>query len=85
MDDDEMLAFPRTHLATNCPRRPHRGPEGPNEDLSQCPLCWTISWQFRPVGETFGEHLPDCSLPYWHESFCEPGGNGHPPARKIRG
>lgn len=39
-----------------CPRAPHRGPEGPNEDVSQCPLCWSLSWELRPEGETFGEH-----------------------------
>ena len=68
-----------------CPDRPHRGPEGPNEDLGQCPKCLMPSWSKRPEGETFGCHLPDCSLPVDHESFCVGGGSGHPPSRKVRG
>lgn len=68
-----------------CPDRPHRGPQGPNEDLNVCLRCGSPSWMFRPVGETFGEHLPDCSLPYWHESYCLPGGSGHGPSRVVRG
>ena len=69
----------------NCPDAPHRGPQGPNEDLSQCWMCHLPSWRMRPWGETIGYHLDDCSLPIWHESYCQPGGNGHPPAPKIRG
>jgi hypothetical protein len=68
-----------------CPNRPHRGPEGPNEDISQCGFCGLPSYAMRPWGETFGEHLDDCSLPVWHESYCQPGGSGHPPAKVIRG
>lgn len=68
-----------------CPEGPHRGPEGPNEDLVQCPRCWSISWALRPEGETFGHHLPDCSLPLRHEGYCVGGGSGHPPAAKVRG
>lgn len=43
------------------------------------------SWSMRPLGETYGTHLPDCSLPVRHESYCLPGGAGHPPAPRIRG
>lgn len=68
-----------------CPRGLHRGPEGPNEDLSQCHLCFGISYRMRPWGETFGLHADDCSLPIWHESYCKGGGSGHPPAPVIRG
>lgn len=68
-----------------CPRGPHRGPQGPNEDLSQCAACWAPSWELRPPGETYGTHLPDCSLPARHESYCQPGGAGHPAAPRIRG
>lgn len=68
-----------------CPDGPHRGPQGPNEDLSQCSTCWEPSYSMRPEGETYGTHLPDCSLPPRHESFCEPGGAGHPVAARIRG
>lgn len=68
-----------------CPCHPHRGPQGPNEDLAQCPHCWSISHRRRPDGETFGRHLPDCSLDIDHDSYCEPGGSGHPPAPIIRG
>lgn len=32
-----------------------------------------------------GTHLPDCSLPPRHESFCQPGGAGHPAAPQVRG
>lgn len=72
-------------LPAECPDGPHRGPQGPNEDLSQCPVCWLPSHAMRPEGETYGEHLPDCRLPIRHPSFCEPGGTGHPPAATIRG
>lgn len=68
-----------------CKRGPHRGPQGPNEDLAQCPFCASPSYSMRPVGETFGDHLPDCSLPYWHESYCVGGGSGHPASRVVRG
>ncbi len=68
-----------------CPHGPHRGPQGPNEDLSQCPTCWAPSWALRPPDETYGTHLPDCSLPARHESYCKPGGAGHPQAARIRG
>jgi hypothetical protein len=67
-----------------CPNAPHRPPQGPNEDIAQC-WCGEMSYAMRPWGETFGEHLDDCSLPVWHESFCQPGGSGHPPAKVIRG
>lgn len=63
----------------------HRGPEGPNEDLSQCRKCGLMSWVLRPENETFGMHLKDCSLSRRHESWCEGGGKGHPPAEVIRG
>lgn len=68
-----------------CPYAPHRGPQGPNEDLSQCMQCGMPSWSKRPPGETFGEHLEDCSLPVDHESYCEPGGDGHAPSEHVRG
>jgi len=68
-----------------CPKGPHRPPEGPNEDLAQCAECWSPTYAMRPEGETYGEHLPDCSLPLRHESYCQPGGSGHPPAVKVRG
>jgi hypothetical protein len=68
-----------------CPNGPHRGPQGPNEDLSQCGLCLMPSYSMRPRGETFGNHLPDCSLPIDHESFCVGGGDGHPEAEVVRG
>lgn len=33
----------------DCPEKPHRGPQGPNEDLSQCRMgdCWLIFWVLR--------------------------------------
>ncbi|AMS02708.1 hypothetical protein BJD55_gp058 [Gordonia phage Yvonnetastic] len=70
---------------SNCPKGPHRGPQGPNEDVSVCDVCWMMSYSMRPEGETFGWHIADCSLPVDHESYCVGGGDGHPPARKIRG
>jgi hypothetical protein len=76
--------WPPTDQA-DCPHGLHRGPEGPNEDLAQCPACWGASYAMRPEGETFGDHLPDCSLPQRHESYCQPGGTGHPTAATIRG
>jgi hypothetical protein len=70
----------------DCPRGPHRGPEGPNEDIAQCPLCLMPSWTMRPDGEEYGLHLIDCKLPRRHEGRCVPGGYGHPePARVVRG
>lgn len=68
-----------------CPRGPHRGPQGPNEDISQCGLCGSGSYSLRPEGETFGDHIDDCSLPLRHEGYCVPGGNGHPKSRHQRG
>jgi hypothetical protein len=69
-----------------CPAKGvHRGPEGPNEDLSQCFWCGSVSYAMRPWGETMGWHADDCSLPIWHEGHCAPGGNGHPAAPTIRG
>lgn len=68
-----------------CPDAPHRGPEGPNEDIHQCPTCLAPSHRMRPEGQTYGLHLPDCSLPERHPSYCQPGGDGHPPAPLIRG
>lgn len=69
----------------DCPKAPHRGPQGPNEDIAQCPLCGSPTWTLRPWGETYGHHREDCSLPIWHEGLCEPGGHGHPPAPVVRG
>lgn len=68
-----------------CPDAPHRGPQGPNEDMSQCHRCLSLSWRLRPEGETFGHHLDDCSLPLRHEGYCVGGGDGHPVAEKVRG
>lgn len=68
-----------------CPHGPHRGPQGPNEDLSQCSRCWAPSWSLRPPGETIGLHAADCSLPERHERECVGGGHGHPPAKVVRG
>lgn len=70
---------------SECPNAPHRGPEGPNEDIGQCHRCWGMSYAMRPQRETWGHHLPDCSLPSQHESYCQPGGSGHPDAEVIRG
>lgn len=69
----------------DCPDAPHRGPEGPNEDMSQCSACAMPSHSTRPDGEEYGQHLPDCSLPRRHPSYCQPGGAGHPPAETQRG
>jgi len=73
------------HTPDECPAAPHRGPEGPNEDLSQCPLCLSPSYEKRPRGETYGRHLGDCALPIDHESYCKPGGVGHPNSTTVRG
>lgn len=68
-----------------CPDAPHRGPQGPNEDLGTCGKCWSLSHWTRPANEEFGGHLEDCSLPRRHESYCQPGGNGHPQPEILRG
>lgn len=64
-----------------CPDRPHRPPEGPNEDASVCYKCGSLSWGLRPKGETYGYHADDCSLPERHESLCVGGGVGGGRAR----
>ena len=69
----------------HCPDGPHRGPEGPNEDLSQCSRCLSPSWAMRPDGEEFGGHIADCSLPRRHEGYCVGGGSGHPAPKVRRG
>lgn len=68
----------------DCPEV-HRGPEGPNEDFGSCQHCGDINWELRPEGQTYGHHLPDCSLPNRHASYCVGDGDGHPPAALIRG
>lgn len=81
-DDDWGLPFVSADM---CPLGPHRGPMGPNEDLSTCPMCWSMSWVLRPDGEEYGRHLPDCALPRRHPGLCVGGGTGHPPAPIQRG
>ena len=74
------------HNSQECPNKEnHRGPQGPNEDIATCRLCNSFSFAMRPEGETFGNHLADCSLPIGHQSFCVGGGAGHPPSRLIKG
>ena len=68
-----------------CPDGPHRGPQGPNEDLSQCGRCLTPSWSMRPENEQIGLHADDCSLPRRHEGYCIGGGEGHAPTDVVRG
>lgn len=69
----------------DCPDRDrHRPPQGPCEDLGQCPRCLWLSFEMRPAGETFGFHARDCSLSERHEGDCVGGGNGHRPG-VIRG
>lgn len=77
----------REQRRRDCPKfnGEHRGPQGPNEDMAQCGYCGVPTYSKRPPGETYGNHLDDCSLPIDHESYCEPGGSGHPPAERIRG
>jgi hypothetical protein len=82
---EEAERMSQTDAKVHHPCGPHRGPQGPNEDMSVCPTCWSPSYQLRPPGETYGRHLPDCSLPLRHESYCQPGGSGHPAAPVIRG
>lgn len=79
----ESWLFP--YCAQHCPDGPHRGPQGPNEDLAQCRHCGSPTWALRPAGETYGTHLADCSLPIDHSGYCAPGGHGHPQAATIRG
>lgn len=81
----DALPWGQMYVPEECPHGPHRGPQGPNEDLAQCYFCYSPSRTMRPWGETYGRHTEDCSLPIWHESFCEPGGSGHPEAPNLRG
>jgi hypothetical protein len=71
--------------SNECPNQPHRGPQGPNEDIGQCGLCMSFSYRMRPAGESFGYHKDDCSLDVGHPGYCVGGGEGHTPAPKIRG
>ncbi|MCE3550713.1 hypothetical protein LWC33_04490 [Pseudonocardia sp. RS11V-5] len=57
--EDEPMRWPPIP-AGECPHGPHRGPQGPDEDLSQCPQCWSASWTFRAEGDSSGEYLPYC-------------------------
>lgn len=68
-----------------CPDGPHRGPQGPNEDLGQCSQCWSPSYAMRPTDEQIGLHADDCALPISHESYCVGGGSGHAPLPVVRG
>lgn len=77
-------ALPFAH-PDECPDGPHRGPQGPCEDLSQCPRCLVPSWAMRPAGEEIGLHADDCSLPRPHKGYCVGGGTGHAPADVVRG
>ena len=70
---------------SGCPHGPHRGPQGPNEDLGMCHVCWMPSYTRRPAGEEFGGHIDDCSLPGDHASYCIGGGVGHPEPVVRRG
>lgn len=69
----------------DCPYGPHRGAAGPNEDISQCWACGSVSFSLRPEGETFGDHLADCALSLRHEGYCASGGDGHAAAAHRRG
>lgn len=71
--------------AENCPYGPHRGPQGPNEDLAQCFHCGTISHRMRPWGDTFCGHLDECGLPIWHASLCAPAELPHPTSTAALG
>ena len=81
-DCDVLCGYPFTPETCHLQ---HRWPEGSNEDVGPCRGCGELSWELRPDGEPYGDHLPDCSLPRRHERGCEPGGAGHPRAAKIRG
>lgn len=65
----------------------HRGPQGPNEDISVCNQCGMPTFSRRPVGESFGWHIADCSLPMRHLGYCVGGGEGHvkPKGERFRG
>lgn len=85
-EDDPLPADPPAQNQPACTRE-HRLPQGPNEDITQCSEsgCWLPTFMLRPEGETYGWHRSDCCLPVRHESYCRPGGQGHPPAPVIRG
>lgn len=72
-------------MTDECPRGPHRGPQGPNEDIAQCSVCWFPTWAMRPENEQIGLHVDDCSLPRRHEGYCVGGGEGHAPTEVVRG
>lgn len=63
----------------------HREPQGPNEDIAQCPECRMPTYSLRPANEQIGLHADDCSLPRRHEGYCVGGGEGHAPTEVVRG
>jgi hypothetical protein len=74
------------HPGEPCPQGSHGTPAlGPNEDTGVCVTCGFPVPVMRPVGETYGLHLDDCSLPERHRGRCVGGGEGHPPAALVRG
>lgn len=85
LDDPEYRKATEVERVRTHTEEPHRGPQGPNEDIGQCPVCWSITAALRPENETFGLHLPDCSLERRHRGYCVGGGKGHEPAEVIRG
>lgn len=79
------MMFEHTTSPERCPDRDkHRWPIGPCEDIAQCPHCLMPTFRLRPLGETYGFHGRDCSLPEVHEGECVGGGSGHEP-KHIRG
>lgn len=48
-------------------------------------MCYAPVAVMRPVGETYGLHDDDCSLPERHFGECVGGGAGHPVAVLVRG
>lgn len=71
----------------DCPKVDHPRVAGPNMDIGQCHFCGMPEGVMRPMGESFGWHLDDCSLDFAHPDVCEPGGEGHvmPRGWKLRG
>lgn len=82
----EALAFMRDPSVspTTCKYGPHRGPQGPNEDLAQCFRCGAVSHRMRAWGDTFGAHSIDCGLPIWHGDYCSRANVPHVTSALVR-
>lgn len=63
---EDLDALPRWY-AHDCPHGPHRGPEGPDEDIMACYSCGGTPYAVRRAG------CPGGPTDAWHPTDDEPG------------